>query len=265
MTGDRPVISNPARQILKDGGPLMVFNVFESLTPAIIRVVAQTGYDMLMVETEHVLHNAERLTSFIVAARDNGLSPLVTIQASGRPFVSRILDAGALGINLCHAETAEQVDELVRWMKYPPVGERALAFGPNANYRSDDPARYCDEANAATLLMLKIESRRGVENAEAMMSNEWVDAIVFGPGDLAADMGLHGQWEHPDVLAAMERVIDQALARGIAVEAATGAPDRATYQRQRERGIQIFGPTRRTEYDLLREAALNAIAPFREE
>lgn len=264
MTGDRPTISNPARQILKDGGPVVGFNVFEFLRPSVIKIAQQAGYDMLMVETEHVVHNDESLTSFILAARDNGLSPLVTVQTPERPFVSRMLDAGALGIGLCHAETPEQVADLVRWMKYPPVGERALALGPNANYRTTDVARYCEEANAATLLMLKIESRKGVENAEALMSNEWVDAVVFGPGDLAADMGLHGQWEHPDVLAAMERVIDKALARGIAVEAATGAPDRVTYKHQRERGIQIFGPTRRPDYDLLREAALNAIAPFRE-
>ncbi len=118
-------------------------------------------------------------------------------------------------------------------------------------------------ANDATLLILKIESQKGVENAEAMMSNEWVDAIVFGPGDLAADMGFHGEWEHPEVIGAMDRVIDIALERGIAVEAAIPAPDRATYQQHRERGIQIFGPTRRSEYDLLRQIASEIIEPYR--
>ena len=95
------------------------------------------------------------------------------------------------------------------------------------------------------------------------MANEWVDAIVFGPGDLAASMGFHGEWQHPEVLAAMEGVIDIALSRDIAVEAAEFSDDHANYLEQRERGIQIFGPTRTSEYNLLREAAARAIEPYR--
>ena len=262
MSTEGPLISNRAKQLLKDGQPLLVFNVFESVRPAVIKIVAQSGFDMLMIETEHVLHNEESLTSFIVGARDNGLSPLVTVPTVDRPFVSRILDAGALGICLAHSETPEQVGELVRWMKYPPAGERALALGPNADYRILDVAQYCEQANAATLVMLKIESRKGIENAEAMMSNEWVDAIVFGPGDLSSDMGFHGGWEHPEVMAAMEGVVELALSRGVSVEAAA-TPDRETCLRQRQRGIQIFGSTRRSEYDLLREAARKVVETYR--
>ena len=113
------------------------------------------------------------------------------------------------------------------------------------------------------MMALKIESREGLENAEAMMSNEWVDAILFGPGDLALEMGYHGDMEHPKVVEAMERVIDLAISHGKAVEPAIGTADPATFQRQRERGIQIFGLTRDHEYVLLREAAENAMKPFR--
>ena len=255
------VIRNAAKETLKAGGDLRVFNVFESLRPSVVKVVSQTGYDMILVETEHMLHNPETLTNFLVMARDNDLSPAVTIQMVSRPLVSRLLDAGALGICLSHAETSEQIEELVRWTKYPPVGERALAHGPNADYLIEDSSLYCREANYATLLMLKIESRRGLENAEAMIANEWVDAVVFGPGDLAADMGLHGRWDHPEVIAAMEGVVELVLAKGKAVEAPVYARGRTEYELQKARGIQIFGPIRTTEYDHLRKAASDAIAP----
>ncbi len=95
-------------------------------------------------------------------ARDNGLSPTVTIPSVSPPDIGRLLDAGALGFCLCHAESTEQVEALVRAMKYPPLGARALAHGPNADYRIDDAARYCAEANEATLVMLKIETRQGI-------------------------------------------------------------------------------------------------------
>jgi 2-keto-3-deoxy-L-rhamnonate aldolase RhmA len=148
-------------------------------------------------------------------------------------------------------------------MKYPPYGERALFMGANTDYRDVDAEQYCREANDATMLVLKIESALGVENAEQLMANEWVDGIVFGPGDLAASMGRHGGWQHPEVLAAMEGVIELALARGISVEPTEFPADDVEYAAQRERGIQIFGPTRITEYQLLKDAAEQAIAAYR--
>ena len=263
MSDSPPTISNPAKRRLKAGEPVLVFNVFESLRPSVIKIVKQTGYDMIMIETEHVLHDEYILTNFIISARDNGLSPIITVPTTDRILVSRLLDAGALGINLCHAESTEQVDDVVRWMKYPPHGERALAMGANTEYVDVDAGQYCREANEATMLVLKIESRLGIENAERLMANEWVDGIVFGPGDLAASMGHHGGWQHPEILAAMESVIELALARGISVEPAEYPVDGAEYAAQRERGIQIFGPTRVTEYQLLKDAAERAITVYR--
>ena len=256
------LITNPVKNILKNGGPVFGFNVFESLRPSVAKIAAQTGYNILLVENEHVLHNDETLTNFLVIAGDNGLSPAVTVLEPSRHIVSRVLDAGALGICLSHAETPDQVEALVRWMKYAPVGERGLAMGANVGYVEADADRYCKEANEATLLILKIESPRGVENAEAMLSNGWVDAVVFGPGDLAAKMGFHGEWEHPQVVAAMEHVIEIALSRKLPVEPAIYPKNRAEYQRQRERGIQLFGSFRSPEYSLLREAAAQAMSIY---
>ena len=263
MPSEGPLITNPAKNILKNGEPVFGFNVFESLRPSVVKIAALTGYNMLLVENEHVLHNDETLTNFLVMARDNCLSPAVTVLEPSRSIVSRALDTGALGICLSHAETLDQVEALVRWMKYAPVGERGLAMGANVDYAEADAARYCEEANEATLLILKIESWRGVENAEGLLSNEWVDAVVFGPGDLAAKMGFHGEWEHPQVVAAMEHVIDIALSRNLPVEPAIYPKNRAEYQRQRERGIQLFGSLRSPEYSLLREAASHAMSIYR--
>ena len=169
------------------------------------------------------------------------------------------------GICLSHAEEPEQVAALVRWMKYAPDGERGLAMGANVEYAAGEAARYCREANEATMLILKIESWRGVENAEAMLANEWIDAVVFGPGDLAATMGLHGDWEHPEVVRAMERVIEIALAKGIASEPAIYPRNRQEYLSQRRTGIQLMGRFRHSEYDLLRDGAVRAFSMYRED
>ena len=257
------MITSPAKEKLKAGRPVIGLNVFESLRPSVVKIAAMAGFDMVLVDTEHVVHNGETLTNFLVLARDNGLTPLVTVVAPDRALVSRMLDAGALGIILSHAETAEQVESLVRWVKYAPEGERGLALGANAGYDPSDVARYCRESNEATLVLSKIESPAGVRNAEAIMDVEGVDGVVFGPGDLSAKMGLHGEWEHPKVLAALEGVVSAALDRGLAVEPPVMPNDRRSYEREVERGVRIFGATRRSEYDLLREAAEAVMAPYR--
>jgi 2-keto-3-deoxy-L-rhamnonate aldolase RhmA len=263
MEKDRPLIRNPAKERLRRGEPVFGFNVFESLRPSVVKIVAQSGYDILLVENEHIIHNDETLTNFLVMARDNGLSPTATVLVPERPFVSRMLDAGALGICLSHSEDADHVEALARWMKYAPAGERGLALGANCEYVSTDVPRYCREANEATMLLLKIESWRGIENAESMLSNEWVDGVVFGPGDLAASMGFHGVWDHLEVVRAMDSVVDIAIAKGIPTEPSVYPQTREEYLRQREAGIQLFGRMRGTEYELIREGAMKSMAIYR--
>ncbi len=263
MPSDRPLIASPAKEKLMAGEPIFGINVFESLMPSVVKVAAMTGFDMIMVDTEHAIHNDETFSNFLILARDNGLTPVVTVIAPERALVSRVLDAGALGIILSHSETVEQIEDLVRWVKYAPEGERGLAMGANAGYDGSDVARYCSEANLATLVLPKIESPLGVENADAMMDVEGVDGVVFGPGDLSTKMGFPGQWEHPEVLAAIDSVVRSAISRGLAVEPPVMPVDSSSYERELKRGARIFGATRRTEYDLLREAAEGVMAVYR--
>ena len=85
MSPEKPLITNLAKNILKNGRPVFGFNVFESLRPSVVKIAAQTGYNMLLVENEHILHNDETLTNFLVMARDNRLSPVVTVLEPSRP------------------------------------------------------------------------------------------------------------------------------------------------------------------------------------
>ena len=263
MTTEKPLISNRTKEKLKAGEPIFGVNIFEALTPSVVKIAANTEFDMLMVDAEHALNDDGRLSLFLTLVRDNGMAPVVTVIAPERALVSRVLDAGAMGIILSHSETPEQMEDLIRWVKYAPEGVRGLAMGANASYNSSDIARYCREANDAMLVLPKIESPLGVENAGAMMDVEGVDGVVFGPGDLSAKMGHPGQWEHPEVLAAISSVVDAAISRGKAVEPPVMPTDRAEYNRDLIRGARIFGPTRQTEYDLYREALDRVLNAYR--
>ena len=263
MTTEKPLISNRAKEKLNAGEPIFGVNIFEALTPSVVKIAANAEFDMLMVDAEHALNDDGRLSLFLTLVRDNGMAPVVTVIAPERALVSRVLDAGAMGIILSHSETPEQMEDLIRWVKYAPEGVRGLAMGANAGYNSSDIARYCREANDAMLVLPKIESPLGVENAGAMMDVEGVDGVVFGPGDLSAKMGHPGQWEHPEVLAAINSVVNAAISRGKAVEPPVMPTDRAEYNRDLIRGARIFGPTRQTEYDLYRDALDRGLNAYR--
>ena len=263
MDKQNPLISNPAKEKLQAGEPIFGINIFEALTPSVVKIAASLGFDMLMVDAEHALNDDSRLAMFLTLVRDNGMAPIVTVTAPERALVSRVLDAGALGIILSHSETPAQMEDLVRWVKYAPDGVRGLAMGANAGYDASDVARYCREANEVTLILPKIESPLGVENAGAMMDVDGVDGVVFGPGDLSAKMGRHGEWEHPEVLAAINKVVNAAIARGKAVEPPVMPSDKVEYERELLRGARIFGPTRQTEYDLYRLGVESTLAAYR--
>ncbi len=262
MNYEEPLISNPAKEKLNAGEPIFGVNIFEALTPFVVKIAANLGFDMLMVDAEHALNDDHRLAMFLTLVRDNGMAPVVTVIAPERALVSRILDAGAMGIILSHSETPEQMEELVSWVKYAPEGVRGLAMGANAGYDGSDIARYCREANDSILVLPKIESPLGVENAGAMLDVEGVDGAVFGPGDLSAKMGRHGEWEHPDVLAAINIVVDAAIARGKAVEPPIMPTDKTAFNRELIRGARIFGATRETEYDHYRNALERILSTY---
>ena len=263
MEPNRPFIANRAKEKLNAGEPIFGVNIFEALTPSVVKIAANAGFDMLMVDAEHALNDDGRLSLFLTLVRDNGMAPVVTVIAPERALVSRVLDAGALGIILSHSETPDQIQDLVRWVKYAPEGVRGLAMGANAGYDGSDIARYCREANDAMLILPKIESPLGIENAGAIMDIEGVDGVVFGPGDLCAKMGYPGQWEHPEVLTAINSVVDAAIARGKAVEPPVMPSDRTDYHRELKRGARIFGATRQTEYDLYRNALEDTLSAYR--
>lgn len=241
-----------SKQRLTSGQPVFSLVVFEFTRPAIVKFAAQAGLHMMLVEAEHEFHNERELTDFLVCCNDNGIDAVVSVPTHDQHFVSRIMDAGAAGVKLPHAETAEQVNELAQWVKYPPTGKRAMVYGPNTDFEVPDVARYCREANDTSLIILKIESRLGVENAEAMFDTGWVDGIVFGPVDLTCDWGVPGEVDHPEIVEAMDRVSRIAIERTIAVIG--NASDRKAYEESRRRGAQLFAIP--TELELIRDGIL---------
>jgi 4-hydroxy-2-oxoheptanedioate aldolase len=161
----------------------------------IVRVARTAGFDSLYVDMEHASFSLETTGQICMAALEAGVTPLVRVP--GIAEVSRVLDAGALGIIAPHVRSAAEARDYVQAAKFPPLGDRSAAGPlPHLQYRSF-PAAEADAAlNAATLLMVQFESEEAIAKADEIAAVEGVDMVMIGSNDFLADCGLTGQFEH---------------------------------------------------------------------
>jgi 2-dehydro-3-deoxyglucarate aldolase/4-hydroxy-2-oxoheptanedioate aldolase len=245
---------------LRDGAVLVGPLVFDLATPGLAVTLADVGWDFALIDLEHAPLDAPAVARFILAGRQAGLATIVKLPDLERSGVQRFLDYGAAGIQAPHVETADEVRRLVRWSRYPPDGERGQVFGlGNTGFRDVDCDRYVREANAGVVTLAMIETRRGVEQVEAILEGR-PDIAFIGTGDLSSSYGVPGQMTHETVLAAAERVVGACRARGVAV--AINAEEPATARRWIERGVQMVACS--SDLAMIRRQSERLLGPLAE-
>ena len=153
-----------------------------------------------------------------VAALDAGIAPLVRVPGFEHHHAARALDAGALGVVVPHVDTAEVARQMVRNCRYPPEGERSIAgVLPQLGYRALPAAAATAALNAATLVVLMLETPAAIDNVEQIAAVPGVDVLHVGTNDLCLAMGIPGQLDHPSLGEAFARVAGAAQAHGVHV------------------------------------------------
>jgi 2-keto-3-deoxy-L-rhamnonate aldolase RhmA len=108
---------------------------------------------------------------------------------------------------------AAEAASFVRYMKYPPVGDRGVALGiahDNFSTGGMPVAQRLEQANERTTFFALIETREGVDNADAIAATPGVDCIWIGHFDLSASLGIPGEFSHPDYCEALDRIVQAA-------------------------------------------------------
>jgi 4-hydroxy-2-oxoheptanedioate aldolase len=172
----------------------------------IARIARTAGFDTLYVDMEHSSFSLETTSQICIAALEVGITPLVRVP--GLNEVSRVLDAGALGVIAPHVQSADEARAYVKAAKFPPLGERSAAGPlPHLHYRSF-PAAQADAAlNDATTIIVQFESEQALARADEIAAVDGVDLVMVGSNDLLADWGLTGQYLHPRLREAYAKTI----------------------------------------------------------
>jgi 2-keto-3-deoxy-L-rhamnonate aldolase RhmA len=224
------------KQRLKNGELCKGTFVLFSAGGDFAQFLAGLGFDFFIFDLEHSMVDLARTRETIMAARAAGISTIVRIPEIAYHFATRSLDAGAGGLMLPRMETREQAENLVRFSRYPPFGERGISTfaGHNDFTRIADVPGFLKRQNEEIMLIAQIESVKGVENREAILSTPGIDACFIGTGDLAMGMGYAGQPNHPDVLAQAEKVIATAREHELIVSLPIRAPEDVDHWIKRE-------------------------------
>jgi 2-keto-3-deoxy-L-rhamnonate aldolase RhmA len=159
--------------------------------PALIEVMGLTGFDFVMVDTEHSGNNARSLEEIICAIDGAGMATLVRVpDLHDETAIRRALEAGACGLFLPLVKTANDVRSAAQAAFFPPKGRRGIC--PAIRAASYDFAHFRDYAewnNREVLLIPMLEQPEAIDNIEAICALEEVKMVVFAPGDLAYSMG----------------------------------------------------------------------------
>ena len=215
---------NRFKSALKEGRPQI--GMWSSLSSHIVaEILAHAGFDWVLLDTEHSPNELPMVQSQLHAMTGGTASAVVRPAWNDMVLVKRYLDIGAQSLLLPYVQTAEEARNAVRYTRYPQQGLRGVAGATRAaGYgRTKD---YLKRAHEQICVLVQAETRKSLENLEAIAEVEGVDGIFIGPNDLSADLGYLGNWQHPEVWKAMEdaakRIRKAGKAPGILVGEADG-------------------------------------------
>lgn len=195
---------------------------FVNVIPSAVatQAVAAAGADFVLLDREHGPIGRETLHAMIAATSGTGCAPLVRVPGLDETEVKLALDAGAEGIVFPLVRSADDARRCVSLVSYPPAGSRG--WGPFvAHSRWDVPLPdYVDRMGGRVACCLLIETTEAVAEIDAIFDVPGVDCAVVAQFDLSTALGVHGRFDAPEFVEAVDAIEKSAQARDIPLGAA---------------------------------------------
>ena len=186
--------------------------------------MAHQGWDSLTIDMQHGLIDGAALVTMLQAISTTPTVPIVRVPWLEPGVLMKALDAGAYGVICPMINTPEDAQKLVAWTNYAPRGTRS--FGPirASLYAGSD---YAEHANKSLVRFAMIETAQALDNLDAILSVEGLDAIYIGPSDLSLSLGCKPVFDDidPPVQQAVEHILERARAHGVVAGIHNGRAD----------------------------------------
>jgi 2-keto-3-deoxy-L-rhamnonate aldolase RhmA len=212
---DMITIENVAKKRLEAGELAIGVGVRQARTVDIGKAMKTAGFDWLFIDMEHGAVDLDVATQIAVAAQDAGITPVVRVPGFEHYLASRALDGGAQGIVFPHVDDAATAAKLVSYCRFPPDGKRSATGAlPQVGFASHPIGEMARAVNAATLVIVMLETPQAIANAEEIAAVPGVDALLIGTNDLCMEMGIPGEFTHERVVSAYDKVVAACRAAG---------------------------------------------------
>ncbi len=171
-----------------------------------VEVIAGSGFDWLLLDTEHSPNDLENVVTQLQAASAYPTTAIVRPAWNDMVLIKRFLDAGVQTLLIPYVQTAEEAAAAVSYMRYPLRGVRGVA-GTTRATRFGRVKDYFKHVEEELCLLVQVETQQGLDNLDAIAATDGVDGVFIGPADLSAGLGHLGNIGHPDVQKAIEDAI----------------------------------------------------------
>jgi 4-hydroxy-2-oxoheptanedioate aldolase len=186
-----------------------LIGVFSDLaSPLAAELCGRAGFDWIVLDLEHGAATEAELLALLYAVGTTPMAPIVRPQSAERLRVGRALDLGAAGIMLPQLQDVDEVRSAVRYLRYPPVGQRGVALRTRgADMGAIGHGDLARVVNERVVGIVQIETAAMVEDAEAIAALDEVDVLFVGPADLSHGLGVPGRFEDERYLGALRSVV----------------------------------------------------------
>jgi 4-hydroxy-2-oxoheptanedioate aldolase len=171
-----------------------------------VDVIAGSGYDWILLDTEHSPNDLESVLSQLQAAEPYPTHAVVRVAWNDMVLIKRYLDIGAQSLLIPYVENAEEARAAVAATRYPPAGVRGVAGSTRAT-RYGRIKNYAKIAHQELCVLLQVETKSALDNIEAICAIDGVDGVFIGPADLHASLGYTGETGNAAVVPLIEDAI----------------------------------------------------------
>ena len=216
----------------------------------VVEMLAQAGYDWLVIETEHNALDSAEIQNMLMAMNGTEAIPLVRIPSANPVFIQRALDMGAMGILAPLVKTAPEAEAIVSATRFPPTGTRSIGALRATKYTLDNED-YFNRVKDNILVALILERKEAVENLEEICRVPGIDALFFGSWDLCLSYGLNPfKQPYPEIEAVIDRMLDVGKKTGVAMGIGAVTPEQLRQRQAQGFTFLMYGP----EYKLFVDA-----------
>lgn len=174
--------------------------------PSVAEILGQVGFDWIAVDMEHGSISVNQLPNLFRALELGNTLPFVRVSQGKQKDCKQALDAGAAGVILPNIQDSEELIETIDYCRFPPAGKRGVAYS-RANLFGQNFRAYCKEAQNPIIVVM-IESIKAVQNLEEILEVKGIDAILIGPYDLSASIGITGDFKNTEYKKNLKKILN---------------------------------------------------------